>query len=32
MKGRVWAESEGEGQGSTFHIELPLLPGNTPER
>jgi signal transduction histidine kinase len=27
MGGRVWAESEGEGKGSTFHIELPLLPG-----
>lgn len=25
MGGRVWAESEGEGRGSTFHIELPLL-------
>ena len=22
-KGRIWAESEGEGKGSTFHIELP---------
>lgn len=29
MNGRVWAESEGEGKGSTFHIELPLLPGKT---
>jgi signal transduction histidine kinase len=28
MNGKVWAESEGEGQGSTFHIEFPLLPGN----
>lgn len=28
MKGKVWAESEGEGRGSTFHIEFPLLPGN----
>lgn len=27
MKGRVWAESEGEGKGATFHLELPLLPG-----
>ncbi len=27
MKGRVWAESEGEGKGSQFHIELPMLPG-----
>lgn len=27
MKGKVWAESEGEGKGSTFHVELPLLPG-----
>ena len=25
MGGRVWAESEGEGKGSTFHIELPLV-------
>ena len=24
-KGRVWVESEGEGRGSTFYIELPLL-------
>ncbi|NOH04857.1 MAG: hypothetical protein HND47_24260 [Chloroflexi bacterium] len=22
--GRIWAESEGEGKGSTFHLELPL--------
>lgn len=28
MKGNIWVESEGEGKGSTFHIELPLLPGN----
>lgn len=28
MGGRVWAESEGEGKGSTFHLEMPLLPGN----
>ena len=27
MSGRVWAESEGEGKGSTFHIELPLASG-----
>ena len=27
MGGKVWAESEGEGQGSTFHIEFPLVPG-----
>jgi signal transduction histidine kinase len=32
MKGKVWAESEGEGKGSTFHIEFPLLPGNTTAR
>ena len=25
MKGKVWAESEGEGKGSSFHIELPLI-------
>jgi signal transduction histidine kinase len=29
MNGRVWAESEGEGTGSTFHIEFPLLPGKS---
>ena len=23
-KGKVWAESEGEGKGSTFYIELPI--------
>jgi signal transduction histidine kinase len=28
MHGKIWAESEGEGKGSTFHIEFPLLPGN----
>ncbi len=27
MNGRVWAESEGEGMGSKFHIELPLISG-----
>jgi hypothetical protein len=27
MGGRIWGESEGEGEGSSFHIELPLLPG-----
>lgn len=27
MGGKVWAESEGEGKGSTFNIEFPLLPG-----
>ncbi len=32
MKGRVWAESEGEGKGSTFHIELPLIPGGPTAR
>jgi signal transduction histidine kinase len=25
--GRVWAESDGLGRGSTFHVELPLLAG-----
>ena len=25
MKGKVWAESEGDGKGSTFHIEFPLV-------
>jgi signal transduction histidine kinase len=24
-KGRVWAESEGEGKGSTFYMELPVV-------
>lgn len=24
-KGKIWAESEGEGKGSTFHIELPMI-------
>ena len=23
--GKIWAESEGEGRGSTFHIELPVV-------
>ncbi len=23
-KGKIWVESEGEGKGSTFHIELPM--------
>ena len=27
MGGKVWAESEGEGKGSAFHIELPLASG-----
>lgn len=27
MKGKIWAVSEGEGQGSTFHIEFPLVTG-----
>ncbi len=27
MKGRVWAESEGEGKGAKFHVELPLVVG-----
>lgn len=25
--GRAWAESEGRGRGSSFHVELPLLAG-----
>jgi len=32
MGGRVWAESEGEGKGSTFHIELPFIPGKPSAR
>ncbi|MFZ2252720.1 MAG: HAMP domain-containing sensor histidine kinase [Minisyncoccia bacterium] len=28
MGGKVWAESEGEGKGSTFHIEFPMLSGD----
>ncbi len=32
MGGRVWAESEGEGRGSSFHIELPLLAGKATAR
>lgn len=27
MGGKVWAESEGEGKGSSFYIEFPELPG-----
>ena len=27
MGGKVWAESDGEGQGSTFHVEFPLVTG-----
>jgi signal transduction histidine kinase len=27
MGGKVWAESEGDGKGSQFHIEFPELPG-----
>jgi signal transduction histidine kinase len=32
MGGKIWAESEGEGKGSTFHVELPLLPGGVSKR
>ena len=28
--GRVWAESEGADQGSTFHVTLPLTPADLP--
>ena len=24
-KGKIWAESEGQGKGSTFYIELPIV-------
>lgn len=27
MGAKIWTESEGEGKGSTFHVEFPLLPG-----
>ena len=27
MGGKVWAESEGPGKGSTFHLELPAVTG-----
>lgn len=27
MGGRIWAESEGEGKGSIFHVEFPLVMG-----
>jgi len=27
MGGKIWADSPGEKKGSSFHIELPLLPG-----
>ncbi len=27
MGGKVWAESEGEGKGSIFHVEFPLVAG-----
>ncbi len=35
-KGKVWVESEGEGKGSVFHIEIPITneksaPDNTPK-
>jgi signal transduction histidine kinase len=32
MKGKVWAESEGEGKGSTFHIEFPMIAGSSTAR
>jgi len=28
FKGKVWAESEGKGQGATFIVELPICKGN----
>lgn len=30
--GRLWAESEGEGRGATFHLELPLSDSVEPPR
>jgi signal transduction histidine kinase len=30
-KGRIWAESEGEGRGATFFIELPIAKDISPE-
>ena len=27
MGAKIWLESEGEGKGSTFHVEFALLPG-----
>lgn len=26
--GKIWAESNGEGKGSSFHVEIPLSPGS----
>ena len=31
FKGKVWAESEGKGKGSTFIVELPVFDGNMEE-
>ena len=30
-KGKVWAESEGEGKGSTFHVELDAVKEEQPK-
>ncbi len=30
--GRIWAESEGEGKGATFHVVLPVARGEEEER
>jgi signal transduction histidine kinase len=32
MGAKIWMESEGEGKGSTFHVEFPLIPGKSKPR
>lgn len=31
LGGRVWAESDGRGQGTTFYVSLPTVPVSTPK-